>query len=145
MNLNRLNDFIDTTPELRELKRALAVKLRQEGRAIVQVAETLNVSTGYVSKWAIIYEKEGVLGLKLGYKGSESFLSVEQKDEIIDWLKERAYWDLTELQKHIEQNYGVAYKSRQSYYDLRKEAGISCEKAQTPLSEGFSQQDGYMN
>ncbi len=82
MELVILNNFIDSATDSRELKRALAVKLRKEGRTIAEVADTLNMSPGYVSKWVGIYKKQGVTGLRVQYKGFRSYLDSEQKNEL---------------------------------------------------------------
>jgi putative transposase len=131
MEMVVLNNLIDTTSEPREVKRGLAVKLRKMGYAIKVVAELLNVTAGYVVKWNGVYKKEGVRGLRLQYKGSAGYLDDEQKGELIAWLKEKESWNLRELQKHIQQKYNLSYKSKQSYYDLFKAAGISWKKSQS--------------
>jgi len=131
MEMVVLNNLIDTTPDPREVKRGLAVKLRKMGQTINAVAEVLNVSPGYVVKWNGVYKKEGVRGLRLQYKGSAGYLNSFQKDELIAWLKEKAHWSLSELQEHLQQKYNVIFKSKQSYYDLFKAAGISWKKSQS--------------
>jgi len=131
MEMVVLNNLIDTTPDPREVKRGLAVKLRKMGQTINEVAEVLNVSPGYVVKWNGVYKKEGVRGLRLQYKGSAGYLNSFQKDELIAWLKKKTYWNLSELQEHLQQSYNVIYKSKQSYYDLFKVAGVSWKKSQS--------------
>jgi Winged helix-turn helix len=49
---------------------------------------------------------------------------------VIAWLKRKNYWNLTKLQQHVEQEYEVVFDSKQSYYTLFEEAGISWKKAQ---------------
>jgi transposase len=130
MEMVVLNNLIDTTPDPREVKRGLAVKLRKMGQSIDEVAEVLNVSPGYVVKWNGGYKKEGIRGLRLKYKGSAGYLNAFQQGELIAWLKEKAHWNLSELQNHLQQSYQVIFKSKQSYYDLFKTAGISWKKTQ---------------
>lgn len=55
MEMVVLNNLIDTTPDPREVKRGLAVKLRKMGRTINEVAEVLDVTPGYVVKWNGVY------------------------------------------------------------------------------------------
>jgi transposase len=130
MEMVVLNNLIDTTSDPREVKRGLAVKLRKMGQSIDEVAEVLNVSPGYVVKWNGGYKKEGIRGLRLKYKGSAGYLNAFQQGELIAWLKEKAHWNLSELQNHLQQSYQVIFKSKQSYYDLFKMAGISWKKTQ---------------
>ena len=100
-----LNVYMESTTDPRELKRGLVIKLRKEGRTIAEVAETLNMSPGYVSKWEGIYKKEGARGMRLKYKGFQSYLNLDQKSEVTRWLKEKAYWNLTELQEYVKETY----------------------------------------
>lgn len=128
MEMVVLNNLIDRALDPREVKRGLAVKLRKMGQTINAVAEVLNVTASYVVKWNGVYKKEGVRGLRLQYKGSVGYLDAEQKGEVIARLKEKESWNLSELQEHLQQSYNVSYKSKQSYYDLFKTAGISWKK-----------------
>jgi putative transposase len=95
-----------------------------------EIGESLGVSSGFISKWTRHYEQSGVSGLRLGYKGSVGYLSATQRQDVITWLKNKDYWSLTELQQHMEQEYEVVFESKQSYYTLFKEAGISWKKTQ---------------
>jgi len=38
------------------------------------------------------------------------------------------YWNLAELQGYVQQEYDVVFDSKQSYYSLFEEAGISWKK-----------------
>jgi putative transposase len=42
-------------------------------------------------------------------------------------LRLKKYWNLDELVAYLDEHYGVIYKSKQSYYELLKAAGISAE------------------
>ena len=90
----------------------------------------LNVSLGFISKWRHIYEAQGPDGLKLGYEGRTSYLSPEETEAVIEWLKKGELWTLEQLRNHLQQEYGVVYKARRSYYDLLKRARISWKKTQ---------------
>lgn len=128
--MKELLELIKGKPDPRELKRALAVKLVMQNYPYREIQKILNVSIGFISKWKQTFESLGVNGLTLGYKGASSYLSSQQKTEIITWLKSKAYWDLEELQQHTADKYAVSFKSKQSYYDLFTEAGISWKKTQ---------------
>jgi putative transposase len=66
----------------------------------------------------------------LGHSGSVGYLDPEQQQAVISWLKHKNYWNLAELQAQIEQEYGVVFDSKQSYYTLFEQAGISSKKTQ---------------
>ena len=82
------------------------------------------------SKWTERYQHSGVSGLKLGYRGSTGYLNTEQRQAVIAWLQHKNYWHLGELQTYIDQSYGVVFSSKQSYYSLFAQAGISWKKTQ---------------
>jgi putative transposase len=48
-----------------------------------------------------------------------------QTTEVIEWLKNKEYWNLDELVTYLEQELGVIYKSKQSYYELFDRAKTS--------------------
>lgn len=128
--MEELLNFIDTARDARELKRALAVKLTFEGYVHAEIIKILNVTSGFISKWKQAFEADGVDGILLGYQGSTGYLYKEQRMEVIEWLQRKDHWLLEELSTHLSQKYDVEFKSRQSYYDLFTQAGLSWKKTQ---------------
>ena len=128
--LDDLNEFIHCNPDARELKRAVAVQMFLKGYKHREIRESLGVSSGFVSKWTDSYKQLGVSGLKLGYAGSVGYLKLEQRQAVLTWLKRKNYWNLAELQGYIETEYQVVFDSKQSYYTLFEQAGISWKKTQ---------------
>lgn len=122
--------FIESNPDQRELKRALAVQMVQRNYVYEAIQAILQVSLGYISKWKQRYELAGVAGLRLGYRGATPYLTATQRTAVLDWLKQQAYWHLPELEQHIESTYGVVYKAKKSYYALFRAAGLSWKKSQ---------------
>jgi len=41
-------------------------------------------------------------------------LTEEQTDVVVEWLKNKEYWNLDDLVTYVEQELGVSYKSKQS-------------------------------
>jgi putative transposase len=123
-----LEEFIDNNPDPRELKRALAVKMRCSGYTHRKIQEILNVVSSFISKWEQRYIELGVEGLKLRYLGRESYLSSQERKEVIQWLKQKGEWNKDELIEHLQKQYQVTYSSLQSYYELFSDAGISWHK-----------------
>lgn len=128
--IQELDEWIKTNPDSRELKRALAVKLTLKGWTYRAIASILNVSNSLISKWKSQFEERGIAGLKLSYKGAKSYLTQSQKQEVFTWLYQQEYWDLSELECYLIDQFDVVFKSSTSYYDLLKEAKISWQKAQ---------------
>ena len=128
--LEELTELIQSNPDPRELKRAIAAQMSLKGYKHRQIQESLSVSSGFISKWTQVLTMQGISALKLAHKGANGYLKSEQRASVIDWLKQKNYWNLTELKAYIEDEYEVVFKSQQSYYDILTEAGLSWKKSQ---------------
>ena len=117
------------TPKKEERLKGTAAKMVSEGFQRSVICKLLDVSDSFISKWKNIYEDKGQ-GLLLNHKGSQSFLTLVQKNEVIVYLRNQSHFSVEELRDYIESTHGVIYKSKQSYYDLFDEAGISWHKSQ---------------
>ena len=129
-SMEELPEFIQSNPDPRELKRALAVQMVLQEYTYFAIRDVLQVSVGFISKWKQAFEEQGVIGLRLQHQGSAGYLDAQQRQAVIDWLKQKNYWNLSELQRHIEDVYEVVFASKQSYYSLFADAGISWKKTQ---------------
>jgi putative transposase len=125
-----LTALINSNPDPRILKRALAVKMSLQRYSLAQIAELLQTSRQFVSKWKSIYLNEGAIGLGLGYTGTKPYLTPEQETQVSTWLQQKSEWSLNELECYLLEEFDVEYASKQSYYNLFHEAGITFKKAQ---------------
>ncbi len=128
--MDELVKFIQSNPDARELKRALAVQMVLKGYLYRQIEEILHVSNSFISKWWLVFEAEGATGLQLSYQGSKGYLKAGQRQAVINLLQQKNYWNLSQLQQHICDTYDIKFKSRQSYYELFAQADISWKKTQ---------------
>jgi transposase len=128
--IQELDEWIKSNPDPRELKRALAVKLALSGWANRAIASLLNTSNSFISKWKKQFNKLGIEGLRLGYKGAKSYLTTTGRAAVVTWLQQQKYWDLSELECYLIEQFDVVFQSHKSYYDLLKEARVSWQKAQ---------------
>ena len=128
--MDRLARVIEEATDARELKRALSVRMVLAGMATAEVGELLQVTPRYVRKWRGRYEREGVEGLRVRYRGSESYLSVEQRQELEDWLEAQETVTVEEVRDHIEACYGIVYQSKQSYYEILEAGGLSYHRTE---------------
>ena len=71
--------------------------------------------------------------IKLGHKGSKGYLTARQNTEVIEWLKNKEYCNLDELVTYLEPEFGVIYKSKQSYYELFPGQELVGKKLKKPL------------
>ncbi len=127
--IQKLDRWIDSNPDSRELKRALAVKLALQNWSYRGISEALNVSKSFISKWKRKFFEDGVEGLKLSYQGGKSYLDPQEKQEVLAWLQQQESWDLSELEEFIVEQYNVVFRSPTSYYALLKEARSSLQKS----------------
>lgn len=128
--MDELTEFIQSNPDPRELKRALAVQMVMQKYTYYEISDVLGVSVGFISKWRQTYEQMGLPGLSLRHQGSKGYLTSEQRQAVVKWLQQKNYWNLSELQQHVEAQYDVVFESKQSYYSLFAQAGISWKKTQ---------------
>ena len=125
-----LTKFIETNPDARELKRALAVKMALQREPHSQIKKFLGMHPSCITNWKKRFLAQGLEGIKLGYQGSKGYLTPQSRAEVISWLKDKNYWNLDELVTHLDEKYGVIYQSKQSYYELLSAADISWKKSQ---------------
>ncbi len=123
--MDRLAQLIEETTDVRELKRAVSVKLGEEGMATEAIGAVLQVTPRAVRKWRRRYEREGVAGLEVRNRGSESYLSIDQRQESEEWLGAQETLTVEEVREEIEARYGIVYQAKQSYYDLLDASGLS--------------------
>src|SRR6476619_1367133 len=96
MAIAELQEFIDTRPDAREVKKALAVKLVYQSYKYEEIQTILDVSLGSITLWKRAYEEYGISGLRLNYKGRKSYLTTQQREEILAWLQTKEIWELGE-------------------------------------------------
>lgn len=128
--MDELSQFIQGNPDPRELKRALAVQMVLQDYRHREIHCVLQVSSGFISKWTQAFKQQGVKGLQLQHKGSTGYLDDGERLAVVQWLKQKNYWNLQELQAYLENSYDVVFRSLQSYYELFHVAGISWKKTQ---------------
>ncbi|MEG4409245.1 helix-turn-helix domain-containing protein [Microcoleus sp. MON2_D5] len=92
-----LEYFIKSDIDARELKRAIAVRMAISGNIYHEISLTLDVSNFFIGYWKKQFKTKGIEGIKLGHKGSKGYLTALQNTEVIEWLKNKKYWNLDEL------------------------------------------------
>lgn len=128
--MKELDALIESNPDPRELKRALAVRMTLRGYKHREIIEILQVSSGFISKWKQEYIVNGIKGLKLKHQGSRGYLNSSEKQQVLLWLESKNEWNLNELEYYLAKSFEVTFAARSSYYDLFHEAGISWKKSQ---------------
>ena len=114
-NMEELEAFLSEKRDSREYRRAIAVKMALNGYEYAAICDILGVTPGFISQAKKAYVEQGTAGLVLKYKGAPSFLRPEERQAVIDWLREQQEWSVAQLRTHLEETYGVVFQSRQSY------------------------------
>lgn len=68
----------------------LAVKLALSGWSYQAISDLFQIANGFISKWKKRCKEAELSGLKLSYQGSKSYLSVQQKQQVINWLQQQS-------------------------------------------------------
>ncbi len=123
--LQKLQDFVSNSRDVRKWKRGEAIRQRLLGLSYQEIEKKLGVSTSFIAKSKKKYLERGVAGLKLGYQGSKSYLMPEEKAEIKEWLEPRERRNISELERHLIERYDVVFKSPESYYQLLRESQLT--------------------
>jgi putative transposase len=122
--------FLETPHDSRVYRRAMAVKLAFQGHSYPQIAAILEVTPSFVCQAKQRYERDGVDGFALKYRGAKPFLNAEARAAVIVWLQSSSQWSLHALKQHLKETYQVVFQSKQSYYDLLADAGLRFKKTQ---------------
>ena len=115
-----LDEFLATVRDAREYKRALVVQLCERGQRAADVARLLQVSEAVISTCRKRYVADGVASFALGYQGSTSFLSADERAEVLQWIAAQEHPNVRGLHTCLKETFGVVYESRQSYYGKQK-------------------------
>ena len=125
-----MKDIDEVINKSLEQKRALAIKMVIQGYTYEQISELLNVSAFFIDKYRALYKKQGATCFSLKYKGSKSFLTKEQLIEVNKFINTKSNCNIEELIAVIKKRYRVNFKSKQTYYDLLHDAGMSWKKTE---------------
>lgn len=131
--METLDEIINNATDPRETKRALTVKMLQNGLSPQTITSLLNVSEQYVSKWKLKYAQGGAAGLRLAYQGSPSYLTASQRQQVMEWITRHDTLRIEEVRDYVEEHFGVVYRSKQSYYDLLSAGNMSYHRT-TPVN-----------
>jgi len=125
-----LEKFLGETKDIREVKRALAVKMYCSGMRQAEIMKLLSVSQPFISKWYRAFEKQGIEELRLHHKGYAGIMPPGTREETINWIKAQQHLTTKKLKQYLKEKYNVTYNSPQSYCNLLAEAEYSHKKSQ---------------
>lgn len=128
--------------------RQQAIRLREQGKRIIDIAAYLGVHRNTIADWWKDYQRRGEAGLKQQQRGAKygegRTLSAEQESQIQERMREHfpdelgidsALWTQRAVQTLIEQEYGIAMPIR-TVGEYLKRWGYSPQK---PLKRAYKQ------
>ena len=132
MSFEELNKRIKTLEkDTKVLQRLYFIKYRYERKSMAKSAQLVGITryVGYI--WQKRWNEDGYAGLIPRYGGGRpSKLSEEQKEEIINLLKQKNTWTTKEVRDLIREHFNVEYSLKQIRVILKK-AGMNYAKPYT--------------
>ena len=121
-----------------------AVRLYGAGKAVEDIMEITGCSRASLMEWNRTYRQEGIAGLVDKRQGGNSAkLTAAQIEHLQSQLHgyepaqllgadncvgNGQFWTVPDLAQHVEKNYGVTYKSKNSYRSLLRKCGLSLQR-----------------
>jgi putative transposase len=125
-NLEQKIKFLER--DTRILKRLYFIKFRYQGDSVEKASERVGVTrmVGYL--WQQRWNEQGYEGLIPRFAGGRpSKLNSEQKERLLELLREREHWTTEEVRRLIREEFGVEYTLKQVRMILKK-AGMRYAK-----------------
>lgn len=120
---------------VREKQRLHSLRLLSKGYKRKDVQDILGISKQALGDWVTKYHKYGLEGIKdKPHPGNHHKLTNKQKQTIKDILTTQSpqlagldgrFWNTEQLAKLVKKNFGVTYRSNDSYYRLFAFCGFS--------------------
>ncbi len=122
--ISQLNEYRDYQPDARLKVRFIALLMLAEGVKPHTTASIIGKSMKTIENWFHQYSTKGIASLNsFQYKPKQSFLSPEQTEEIVAWVKTNNPWKIKEIQKFINDHFKINY-SHEAVRKILQKNGI---------------------
>ena len=129
------------TRDVHELKRLQVVRLYGSGMSIADILKIVDTSESSIRQWTQHYRETEFAALRSKWQGNNAKkLSDGQRGDLRERLHQGGpatwqfsagqFWTVSDLERAVEQWYGVHYHSRRSYVSLMHECGFSYQRAE---------------
>lgn len=119
-----LHEYRDNQPDVRLKVRFISLLMIAEGIEIGKIKKIIGKSIKSIENWHHQYLTKGIDSLNsFQYKPKQSYLTSEQTDQIVKWVKETNPGKAKEVQQYIKDNFKVAY-SNEAVRKLLKKNGL---------------------
>lgn len=108
--ISQLNEYRDSQPDARLKVRFIALLMLAEGVELHTTASVVGKSIKTIENWFYQYITKGIVSLNsFQYNPKQSFLSPEQTEEIVAWVKTNNPGKIKEIQEFISDHFKIHY------------------------------------
>jgi transposase len=119
--IQRLHEHRDNQPDVRLRVRFIAMLMLAEGVDLKIIASVIGKSVKTIENWHHQYVTKGIDSLNaFQYKPKKSYLTPEQIDQVINWVKETNPGKTKAIREYIKTHFQVAYSNEAVRKILRK-------------------------
>jgi transposase len=119
--IERLNDYRDNQPDVRLKIRFIALLMLAEKVEPRTIASIIGKSVKTIENWHHQYVTKGIDSLNsFQYRPKKPYLTPEQIDQVINWVKETTPGKTKEVREYIKDHFKVAYSNEAVRKILRK-------------------------
>lgn len=120
--IQRLHEYRDNQLDIRLRVRFIAMLMLAEGIELKTIASVIGKSAKTIENWHRQYVTKGIDSLNsFQYKPKKSFLTAEQIDQVVSWVKETTPGKTKEVREYIKDHFQVAYSNEAVRKILKKE------------------------
>jgi transposase len=120
----QLNNHRDDQTDVRLKVRFIALLMLAEEVELKTVASIIGKSTKTIENWHYQYVTKGIDSLNsFQYKPKQSYLTSEQIDQVVGWVRESNPGKTKEVREYIKEHFKVAY-SNEAVRKILKKMGL---------------------
>ena len=122
--IQRLHEYRDNQQDIRLRVRFIAMLMLAEDIELKTIASVIGKSVKTIENWHHQYVTKGIDSLNsFQYKPKKSFLTAEQIDQVVSWVKETNPGKTKEVREYIKDHFQVAY-SNEAVRKILKKKGL---------------------
>ena len=119
--IQRLHERRDNQPDVRLRVRFIAMLMLAESIELNTIASVIGKSIRTIENWHHQYVTKGIDSLNsFQYKPKRSYLTAEQIDQVVSWVKETNPGTTKEVRAYIKDHFQVAYTNEAVRKILKK-------------------------
>lgn len=121
VEIQRLHDHRDNQPDVRLKLRFIALLMLAEKVELNTIASIIGKSVKTIENWHHQYVTKGIESLNaFQYKPKQSYLTPEQINQVVNWVKETNPGKTKEIREYIKDHFNISYSNEAVRKILRK-------------------------